>query len=215
MRTRSAWLAAVLPSAVFAIVLVVAPLGYRGMLLVGDAGQLVAATVAAVSCARATAQRGQVRRRAWAWLTASVGAWAAAQVVWSWYELIGGREVPFPSLADIGFLLFPLCAGAGLLAWLSVDRSRTHLVRDLLDGVLIAGSLFVVSWVSTLSVLHAAGAANALSLALSMAYPIGDVVLATLVLLTVARAPATNAARCGCWPPGSAPWRWLTAPTST
>ena len=39
------------------------------------------------------------------------------EAIWSYYELIGRRETPFPSAADAGFLLFPLLAGMGLLLW--------------------------------------------------------------------------------------------------
>ena len=36
------------------------------------------------------------------------------QVVWSYYEVVLDQQVPFPSLADVGFVLFPLVAA---VAW--------------------------------------------------------------------------------------------------
>ena len=91
------------------------------------------------------------RRRAWAWLSAGTGAWAAGQAVWSFYEVVLGREVPFPSLADVGFLLFPLAAAVGLVIWLGTQSDQLAARgRDLLDGAIIAGSLLVLSWVTTL-----------------------------------------------------------------
>ena len=65
--------------------------------------------------------------------------------MWSFYEVALGREVPFPSWADVGFLLFPVVTGAGLLLWLSVSTRAVARTRDVLDGAIIAGSLLVLS----------------------------------------------------------------------
>lgn len=192
MRSRRAGAAAVAAGLSFALVVATAPLGHVGMLVLDNGGQLAAATLAAAACARAASRTERRRRRAWWWLAAGTGSWAAGQAVWTWYELVAGREVPFPSLADVGFLAFPLASAGGLLAWLYADRTARHRVRDLLDGVLVAGSLLLVSWVTTLSVVHAAGATSRLALVLALAYPVGDVVLATLVLFTVSRSPAAQ-----------------------
>jgi len=60
--------------------------------------------------------------------------------------------------------------------------------RGLLDGVLVAGSLFTISWVSALgSVVHAA-AASRFAFAVSPAYPVTDLVLLTLTVVVVAHA---------------------------
>ena len=55
-------------------------------------------------------------RRFWALLGASVFVWGAGQAVWSYYEVMLGRQVPSPSLADVGFLsAVPLMVGALLV----------------------------------------------------------------------------------------------------
>ena len=76
------------------------------------------------------------------WLSAGTGSWAAGQVVWSFYEVVLGQEVPFPSVADVGFLAFPLVGGVGLLIW-SGAQGHQALARgrDLMDGAIIAVSL--------------------------------------------------------------------------
>ena len=72
--------------------------------------------------------------------------------MWSYYEIVAGREVPFPSLADVGFLAFPLVGGVGLLIW---SGAQCHQVlargRDLMDGAIIAVSLLVLSWVTVMA----------------------------------------------------------------
>ena len=46
---------------------------------------------------------------------ASALSWGSGQTAWTWYESVLGREVPFPSLADVGYLVaVPLAAAARL-----------------------------------------------------------------------------------------------------
>ncbi len=154
--------------------------------LISNLGQLAAVTAAAVLCW--VASRSDDRHpRAWQWLALGVGAWAAGQVVWTWYEVVEGTAVPFPSLSDVGFLIFPIASGVGLLLWLSSQSTMAARARDVLDGAIIALSLLVLSWVTSLGSVVAEGGTGWFSAGLSMAYPIGDVILGTLVLMAVAR----------------------------
>ena len=191
MRGAVRWYAgaAVLVGALFAWVLT-APLGHGAVLVVDNGGQLAAATAATVACLRAGRRGDPHQKRTWLLLGAGVGCWTAGQAVWSFYEVVLGHEAPFPSWADVGFLLFPVVAAAGLLSWLRVSARVAARARDVLDGAIIAGSLLVLSWGTTLGSVYAAGGADRLAFALSLAYPIGDIVMATLVLLTLARAKA-------------------------
>jgi diguanylate cyclase (GGDEF)-like protein len=104
-----------------------------------------------------------------------------------------GRQVPFPSGADAGFLAFPLFATAALWLWSGTRDSAAVRGRDLMDGAIIAGSLLVLSWSTTLGEVLATSSGGWLAVALSLAYPVGDVVLATLVLLVMSRAVAARA----------------------
>jgi len=160
-------------------------LGDEAITLISNLGQLAAVTAASVLCW--VASRSDDRHpRAWRWLSLGVGAWAAGQVVWTCYE-VTGTEVPFPSLSDVGFLIFPIASGVGLLLWLGSQSTIAARARDVLDGAIIALSLLVLSWVTSLGSVVAEGGSDWLSTGLSMAYPIGDVILGTLVLLAVAR----------------------------
>jgi diguanylate cyclase (GGDEF)-like protein len=160
------------------------------VLLLSNGGQLLAALVASLGCAVAARRTQGQRRRAWRWLSAGTGAWAAGQAVWSYYEVFLGREVPFPSLADVGFVIFPLAAAAGLVIWLGTQSEQLAARgRDVMDGAIIAGSLLVLSWVTALGSVAAEGGDGWLPLTLSLAYPIGDLILATLVLIALARGP--------------------------
>src|SRR4051794_6497034 len=158
----------------------------HGVTMVSDVMQLVSSGGAAVACVLAARRAGSARER-WSWLlfAGGTGSWAAGQAVWSYIELVAGRAVPFPSAADVGYLGFPpLCVVALLL--LPVGRgSRTGQVRDMIDGLVIACSLVSVAWMTSLGAAVHAGADNMLGAVLSVSYPIGDVLVLTMLLLVL------------------------------
>jgi diguanylate cyclase len=188
MRTSTLVASATLLSAAFIGVLLVPGVSPLAILLVSNGGQLLAAALASAGCAVGAQRCTGQRRRAWLWLSVGTGAWAAGQLVWSYYEVVLDREVPFPSLSDVGFLIFPLAAAVGLVIWLGTQGDQlVARTRDVLDGTIIAGSLLVLSWVTTLGSIVKQGDSSPSSLALSLAYPIGDLILATLALIALAR----------------------------
>ncbi|MGY4712649.1 putative bifunctional diguanylate cyclase/phosphodiesterase [Mycolicibacterium sp. CBM1] len=148
--------------------------------------------LAAVAIVAALASAWTVRavhgraRAAWAALAFGLAAYAAGEVVWAYLE-VGVDEGPFPSLADAFFLTFP--AGACVALLLFRNRSvRSSDWRILLDGVIVAGSLFAASWALVMSELYRAGAASRFEFVLLMAYPVWDVVLVTTALVVIASA---------------------------
>ncbi|MDQ4008027.1 MAG: GGDEF domain-containing protein, partial [Actinomycetota bacterium] len=172
----------------FAVAIGLPGLRLDTVLLVSDLGQLAAAGGAALACGWAATRALDRRRRAWWLLAAGTGSWALGQLAWTYYEVVLGRQVPFPSVADVGFLAFPVFAAIGLLCWSGAHHSAAARGRDVLDGSIIAGSLLLLSWVTTLGTVVAGSSGGWLAVTLSLAYPIGDVVLGTLVLLAVVRA---------------------------
>ena len=188
MRTWAITASATLLSVAFVGVLQVGALSDFAVTLISNGGQLLAAVAGSAGCAVAAARSEGHRRRAWVCLSAGTGAWAAGQAVWSFYEVVLGREVPFPSLADVGFLAFPLVAGVGLLIW-SGAQGHEALARgrDVMDGAIIAVSLLVLSWVTVMAPIVESSGGFSSALVLSLAYPLGDVVLGTLVLILLFR----------------------------
>jgi PAS domain S-box-containing protein len=149
--------------------------------------------IAAVACfIRAARTAGRIRC-SWALLGSAVLSWGLGQLVWTWYESILGREVPFPSLADVGYLGMPVLTAAGLLLLPVRSQSRAQLCRSVLDGLLIAASLLLISWLLVLGPLIEAGADSPLSLVISLAYPVSDVVTVTIVLFMIALARQNHA----------------------
>jgi diguanylate cyclase len=160
---------------------------------IDDLGQLLAAALACVGTGWRSRRSPSGAGRSWLLLAAATGSWAVGEGIWSYYELLAGRQTPFPSFADAGFLLFAGLAVAGLLLWPSAALRGGSRWRALLDGGLVAGSLFIISWVTALGTTARAGDSG-FARAVSMAYPISDLVLVSLALTVVAHArPASRA----------------------
>jgi len=149
---------------------------------VDNLGQLVAPLFAAAACLWA-ALRTTTTRRAWAFLGVSSFSWAMGQVAWCWYDLLHRVVPPFPSLADAGYLGAVPLAAVGLLSFPSTFHRVASRLGGILDGVLVAGSLLFVSWSTVLGPIYRAHHLGMLRELLSMAYPAGDVVLISLVVV--------------------------------
>jgi diguanylate cyclase (GGDEF)-like protein len=174
-------------SVAFLAFLVTRPAGDGTIKLVANLGQLLAPVVAAASCGWAAVSGSGRSRRAWALLAASSCSWAVGQATWVWYEHVVQREAPFPSLADFGYLAAIPLAVAAMLAFPGRAERATMAARSLLDGAVIATSLLYSSWALVLGPVFRAGQGSILEQAIALAYPLGDVVLVTIVFVVVAR----------------------------
>jgi diguanylate cyclase len=151
-----------------------------------DLGDVVAAGVASACCGW-RARRSQDRMRAaWSLLALACLSWALGELVWSWYQLWDNTD-PFPSFADIGYLGFPVAACLALLVYPTID-GRSGGLRRFLDTSMTIGAMALISWVTVLSAVARSGLSTSLSAVLSLTYPLSDLAVLTLTMLTLARA---------------------------
>src|SRR5437879_3277565 len=99
-----------------------------------DLGELVVALGAAGVCWLAARAMPARSRRRWWLMGVSAFAWGAGEAVWSYYELVAHRDVPFPSLADVGYLAAVPLAAVALLTYDTGLRSATSRTRAILDA---------------------------------------------------------------------------------
>jgi PAS domain S-box-containing protein len=155
---------------------------------VDDIGEAVAAFIAAVCCVVA-ALRSTRQSRGWWLLAASAAVWGAGEVVWSVYEVGLGVQVPFPSAADVGFLGSIPLAAAGVLTFFSTPRGTSVRVRLWLDGSIVFLALFFVSWAMGLNIVYRdPGGGGLVANSIALAYPVGDIVVGTILILAIRRA---------------------------
>ena len=153
---------------------------------VGDIGSVLAGCFA-VFCALATMRRSAGRRRrAWCMLAAAIGCWVLGDSVWALHSLVL-RASPFPSPADIGYVLFYLCACAALL--LLFSASGRLLIRVLFDGLMVAGSVFIIFWSAGLSEVFDSSDGRWFAFTMSVAYFMADLLLITVAALILLTAP--------------------------
>ncbi|MFJ3580807.1 putative bifunctional diguanylate cyclase/phosphodiesterase [Streptomyces sp. NPDC090127] len=154
----------------------------RLALVMGDFGLSAAAFAAAVSCFLYARVHENRFRPAWLLFAFSSGMAAAGNAIWGWYEVVLREDVPSPSLADLFFLLFAPPAIVGLLVLAKKPVTRAGWVCLALDAWLIGGSLLTLSWSLALAhTAHFQGESVARA-ALTLAYPLLDIVLVSMVL---------------------------------
>ncbi len=186
--SKFVWVVAIATAAAIALVVwLVGGWGGESTVRVVSELGLVGFALFATVCAGSAAHAARGRQRtAWICLTVGLAGWTVGEALWAYYELVLGVD-PFPSVADIAYLLFPLGACLALLL-LPTGYSGHSESRLVLDGLIVASALFGVSWVTVLRSVYDAGGPSPLAAGLSLAYPVTDVVILTMALLVMVRA---------------------------
>ncbi|MDT5005185.1 MAG: diguanylate cyclase [Mycobacterium sp.] len=179
---RLGWLAAAVFCGASALMAVWALLSWEGSYQTKSLDEIayLVCLVFAVGCAAMAARSATGRLRyGWLALVAALSAWAVAMVVRFFEEVRVDGHLYHPSLTQGVLMVFPLAAYACLLLMGDLDKAPRR--RIVLDGLIVAASLFVVSWVCVLRNLpDAAPGVTVLHITV-------DVVLMTTAILVWAR----------------------------
>src|SRR5207244_7015049 len=138
--------AVALVSLAYALNIRTAYFGQHAVTAMDDIGEAVAAALASAACAWAASRAAGNDRLGWALMSISAGLWAAGEVVWSIYEVGLGMQVPYPSLADAGFLAAVPFAFAGIRAFWGNARGTSSRWRVWFDGVIVRLALTSTVW---------------------------------------------------------------------
>ncbi len=140
-----------------------------------------------VPLALRTARSVQGRLKA-AWTAMAIGfaSWLLGEVLWAFYHS-SSAAAPFPSWADAAYLAYVPWVCVALLLFPSARGWRSQ-AQIVLDGIIVAGSFFLISWMTAMRSVWQSMEGNSLELAVSVAYPAGDVLFMTIGLLVLIRA---------------------------
>ena len=111
-------------------------------------------------------------------MTAGLLGWAIGELIWSYYELVLGYEQsPYPSLADayLSAVSRPRRSSCGVV----IDQQHRP-IENPAGPRRLDRRCFVVSWISVIENVFRAGGESHLALAVSLAYPVADVVIITI-----------------------------------
>jgi hypothetical protein len=183
------WAAAVGLAAIVAITLVqiFKPGGSGTATAITDMGSLVFALVnlvLAVILWRASSP-GEVLRLIWGSLAVGFLLWAAGEAMWTYYRVIAGQELPYPSLADIAWTIgyIPLVVGL-FVRYRSFQttptRSRLLVIGGLFAAILILAIVFLIVPIVTYT-----GYERQAEQFLDVLYPVGDLAVAFAAMLVV------------------------------
>jgi diguanylate cyclase (GGDEF)-like protein len=163
-------------------------LGGSRISLASAADNLMTALAAVATVTTAiTARTGRGRVRiAWAAISIGLASFTLGAVLWFFYRL-AEVEHPYPSVADVAYLVLPIATAIALLL-LSSGLSRTSRTRLILDGLIVAGSFIIVGWAVVVDELWKSVPSDRMQLAISISYPVLDAAVLTIGVLVVARA---------------------------
>lgn len=139
--------------------------------------------------------------RGWGWFKSAIGkavffnslgsfCWGGGSMVWSYYNFFMDVPAPYPSLADVGFILALPFWVLGIInlskatgAKFSLRKKMGKLVLFILPILIIIVSYYLLVVIARGGVLVSTDDGFNLKLLLDLAYPIGDVVILSLALL--------------------------------
>ena len=136
----------------------------------------------------------------WGWLQSSVGrtifyvslgsfCWGFGSMIWSYYNFFANVAAPYPGYADIGFVLCLIFWVVGIINLLHATGGRLGLksagrkaLALFVPVVVLAISYYLLVDVARAGVITQSFD-NYLKLFLDLIYPVGDVVILTLVII--------------------------------
>jgi len=140
-------------------------------------------TIGASSCVASftgTRLNAPPRRLPWYLLTAATFTLINGDTIYNILTDVFHQNEPFPSLADASYLFTYPLAAAGLMIMIRMRSPRRDLTA-LVDALLLAGGLALLIWVFTITP-TVAQSVRWFDSAVSIAYPIGDVLLLAVIL---------------------------------
>lgn len=194
-RLRAPWAIATAGLAAYALVFLVFAVSGLDVepatrAFIGDAAFLPPGILVALLAWRAATAPGLPRpaRRAWTWLGLSYVSFWAGDALYFWFDQVT-HEVPYPSLADGAYLAYYPFLLAGLFSFPRILRSRIERLRFGLDAATVALGGAMVVWLLVLGPLAAQEQGDLAATLLSVAYPVGDLVLLLGFAVIALRAP--------------------------
>jgi diguanylate cyclase (GGDEF)-like protein len=161
-----------------------------------DLAQVVAGAFAVWACFHAARTMSGVPRVGRLLAAFGVTGWTLGGLSCAVGDIVNPGRAPAMSVADVGFLTLPICVFLGLLS--GADRlsrpAPTSSGRDrivlVLDSILITGSVLALTWSAVPARVFRSAGESPWAVAMATAYPILDIIVATMAGLLLITRPA-------------------------
>ena len=161
--------------------------GDTGLSYLSNVAYHVPLIVAVLMLSLAALRSAGVSRLAWLMATGGAAFLAAGEITWSYYDMVLGREVPLPSLADALYYPGDLLLIAAFVLLVMPRSSGKATWKSLVDACLVAVALAVLSWDLVLQPAAQAEGLSHLGLASTLGYPLMDLVMLIVVVAAMYR----------------------------
>lgn len=148
---------------------------------------VIAACLTVTAVCAGIAARGKDGRQRYGWLALVTGlaGWAAGEIIWAVYDVRPEFDhAANPAATEIVLLLYPIGAMTSLVLLSRLSR-LDNFRRLLLDGLIVATSLFVISWVFVVETQLREHTGTSLT---TLVEVFSDIVLLTTAILMLSRA---------------------------
>ncbi|GAA2539093.1 EAL domain-containing protein [Winogradskya consettensis] len=197
-------LAVIVAALVTAAGVLVVPAG-AGQRLYDDAAQFAAGVLAAFACFAAARDHTGLRARWRLVLGVGLAGWAVCRLWWIVRDVLEPQRAAVAGVADIGFVVLPVCVFLSLLAmsaWLP-RAARASLPRDnvvlVIDSFLITGSLVALAWSALPARIFDELVRDPWAAGVAAAYPVADLLLVVMAVLLLLMRPMWGPARGTLW----------------
>ena len=166
-----------------------------------DAAQFVAGVVATWICLETARSRTGAGRRWRQFLGAGMAVWTLLRLWWLVQDVADPGRATVVTVADVGFLVLPLCILLALLTGATAlprpvpVSSHRDLIVLVIDSVLIAASLVALAWSMVPDRIFQQAGDSPSVVGVAAVYPVADLVLATMAVLLMVTRPSTPAGR--------------------
>ncbi|NTV27944.1 MAG: hypothetical protein HGA93_04620 [Methanothrix sp.] len=146
------------------------------MLYISDALLTTTAGLAALYLLHAARHQEGGSRWAWTVLAVAMIFEAFGEASWAIIENVLHQN-PFPSVADVGYLMFYPLFAAGILLLPEVPLLPRERLKIIMDAAIVVVSAALVFWVFLIAPIVASPTAITFDLVISAAYPVMDMVM--------------------------------------
>ncbi len=175
---RTVWIAGAVFTLLYLLVYVFEIGGYTGITWISDLATVVIAGAVAVLCFMLwrAYTAGETARAIWGFLLAGFGLWALGEFIWTFYELVLQQDIPYPSLADVVWVIGYLPLFAAL--WIRYRSARVTVpggfwIALALFTAAVLGALYFVLW----PIFTYTEYERTVEKVLDLLYPLGDLLL--------------------------------------